>query len=283
MSLPEQLTILACQIDVPVTRTAADRDQHLRRLCERVSAELKDKRVDLVVLPELCSIDYSREAFERLDVLSETIRGASFQHWRKISSAHRCHVAFSFARRDDDGQYRITLAVVGPDGELVGYYDKIYLAQFGASMEKEFFTPGAEFFRFSINGFRIAPIICADIRFPEVCRTLAIDHGVDVILHSSAYSRDPSFHSWHSFVHTRALENQVFFVSLNRAGADYGRSLFCPPWIDDSLEPTDFSERDQQFKTLTIDRSELVRVRELYPFLKDRREQIEQSGKGFPD
>ena len=32
----------------------------------------------------------------------------------------------------------------------------------------------------------------------------------DVITHCGAYYRDASFHTWHSFATTRALENQVF-------------------------------------------------------------------------
>ncbi len=270
MSASDKLSILACQADVPQTRTAADRDRHIAALGGKVRAALTEERADVVVLPELSSIEYSRPAFEQLDRLAEALDGPSFETWAAVARDFDTHVAYSFPRRDEDGRFRITLAVAGPDGALAGHYDKIHLAQFGASMEKEFFTPGHALFAFDVSGFRLAPIICADIRFPELSRALTVEHGADIILHAGAYFRDPSFHSWHHFAVTRALENQIYFVSLNRAGRDYGSSLFCPPWVDETLHPLRFDDYDEQFMRLVADRAEIDQARESYAFLQDR-------------
>jgi len=56
---------------------------YLRLSATKVCAELDcaDKRVDLVVLPELSSIDYSRDTFGHLDEIAEPLDGASFQMW----------------------------------------------------------------------------------------------------------------------------------------------------------------------------------------------------------
>ena len=141
--------------------------------------------------------------------------------WRSVAMDHNTHVAYGFARRDQE-QFYISSAMVGPDGSLIGYYDKIHLCQYGASMEKEYFTSGQHLFTFTINGIKCAPIICYDIRIPELSRTLIVDQGVDVLLHCGAYYRDESFATWHDFATTRALENQAYLLSLNRAGKYYG-------------------------------------------------------------
>ena len=235
----------------------------------------------MVVLPELCSIEYSRCSFGRLDDLAEPLDGPSFRAWQSISSEFHTYVAYSFPRRTTDG-YRITLAVTGPDGRLVGHYDKIYLAQFGASTEKDFFQPGNNLFVFEVNEFRLGAIICADIRMPEIARTLTVDHGVEVILHCSTYSRDPTFYSWHHFAVTRALENQVYLLSINRAGEDYGKSILCPPWVDENCPPIWFDEHGEQFKKLVIERTEIELARKYYSFLKDRQENLDVQLPGFP-
>jgi predicted amidohydrolase len=219
----------------------------------------------------LASVEYLRATFDRLDQLAEPLDGPSYEIWRQVAREFETCVAFSFPRRTDDG-YCITLAVAGPEGDLIGHYDKIHLAQFGASMEREHFQSGADLFVFRVSGFRVAPIICADIRIPELSRTLAVEGDVDVILHSGAYFRDPTFYSWHSFVITRALENQVFFLSLNRAGKDYGKSVMCPPWADENRRPFTFDEHREQLQRLVTERDEIARARERYSFLKDRRE-----------
>ena len=271
MSPTDRLNILACQIDVPKMRSATGRDRHLDNICNKVRQALSEAHADLVVLPELSSIDYSRVAFERLDKLAEPLNGPSYAKWRQVAREFGTHVAYSFARRAEDG-YRIALAAVGPNGDLLGHYDKIHLAQYGASIEKEYFRRGAELFVFEVGGFRLAPIICYDIRIPELSRVLAIDHGVDLIIHAGAYFRDASFYSWHDFACSRAIENQIYLLSLNRAGADYGRSIFCPPWADDTREPVAFADRDEQFLRLVANRDEIDFARQHYSFLADRLE-----------
>lgn len=265
----DQLRLLACQIDVPSTTSVSDRDRHLDELSCKISRELTKTPADLVLLPELASIDYSRESFNRLDLLAETLDGPSFQIWSAVARDHKTHVAYSFPRQAEDG-YRITLAVVDPFGQLVGHYDKIHLAQYGASMEKDYFSRGDGLLIFDINGFRLAPIICYDIRIPELCRTLVVDHKADVILHPSAYFRDESFYSWHTFAMSRAIENQVYFLSLNRAGKSYGKSIFCMPWVDEAREPVIFPENEEQLVQLILRKSEIATARQDYSFLKDR-------------
>ena len=275
------LTLLACQIDIPEMTTAAERDQHLVRSAQKVDAGLSTSPVDIVVLPELSSIDYSRAAFACLDVLAEPLDGASFECWRAVARRHNTFVSYSFARKTDTA-YFISIAVVNPDGELVGHYDKLHLAQYGASMEKEYFTRGDHLFTFDVKGLRLAPFICYDIRFPELARTLVLRHGVDIILHCGAYFRDPSFHTWHAFATTRAIENQVFFLSLNRAGADYGNSLFCYPWMDETFGPLHFQEHREDFQWIEIDPRHLKEARETYAFLQDKRDTYDRPCNGRP-
>jgi len=269
----ETLTLLACQINIPAMTTVAERDAHLATSVEKVLASLDSSTepVDLIVLPELSSIDYSRDTFSRLDEIAEPLDGASFQAWRKVAIECGVYISYGFARAGEGGPF-ICAAVVGPDGQLVGHYDKIHLAQYGASMEKEYFNRGNHLFLFAIKGFRLAPIICYDIRIPELSRTLVVDQNVDAILHCGAYYRDTSFHTWHPFAIARALENQVFFLSLNRAGATYGNSLFCLPWQDESTPPLEFAQTSEEFKIITLDREVQRKARRDYTFLEDRLE-----------
>ena len=263
------LRILACQIDVPCITNSAERDAHLRTSAVKVRTELAKTEVDLVALPELSSIDYARETFANLADIAEPLDGPSFECWRQVAMEFGVYVSFGFARQEGE-KYYISNAVIAPSGDLVGHFDKLHLAQFGASMEKEYFRGGDHVFVYDIKGFTIAPIICYDIRIPELTRTLVIDHQADLILHSGAYYRDESFHTWHSFTTTRALENQVFFLSLNRAGDKYGNSVMSWPWMDENRRPVSFEKHAEDFRVLTLVKSELTAARENYSFLADR-------------
>lgn len=265
------MTILACQLAVPPMTTIVERDAQLAASVGKVAECLAaaDRPVDLVVLPELSSLDYARATFENLSHLAEPLDGPSADAWGRLARDHGVHIVFGFARAAEDGP-RICSALVGPDGAVWGHFDKLHLAQYGASMEKDYFRRGEHLFVFSLNGFRIAPIICYDIRFPELSRVLTVDHDVDVILHCGAYYRDESFHTWHPFVITRALENQIHILSLNRAGEHYGNSIFCLPWHDETCHPERFAAQAEDFRLISLDRDTQASARQRYSFLRDR-------------
>ncbi|WP_298864304.1 carbon-nitrogen hydrolase family protein [uncultured Sulfitobacter sp.] len=276
MTAQDTLTLLACQIEIPSTTTAAARDAHLAATADKIRHQFSTQTADVVVLPELSSIEYSRAAFDALDQIAEPLDGASFQTWAALAIEFGVFVTYSFARRDTNGTY-ICAAVVTPEGALAGHYDKLHLCHYGASMEKDYFTAGDQLMRFKAKGFTLSPIICYDIRFPELSRTLVLKHGVEVILHSGAYYRDPSFHMWHAFAMTRAIENQCFFLSLNRAGEHFGNSLFCYPWMDENLDPLSFDAHAEDFKFITLERQMMDTARSDYTFLHDKRDTYDRT------
>lgn len=225
------LSLLACQIAVPPTPDGAARDAHLAALADRIRSVATPGTHDLIVLPELSAIEYSEAAFARLDDLAEPLDGASFRVFSRLARELGSTVVYGFARRGEDGRDFICQAAVGPDGALLGYFDKLHLAQFGASAEAGAFHPGDHLFIFGLKGVRIAPVICYDIRFPGLAGRLAAE-GVDLVLQCSAYARDLSFHSWRPFVVTRAMEHGFAWLGLNRAGDDWGGSIWCPGFAD---------------------------------------------------
>ena len=264
-------SLLACQTAIPKIRSNRDKLDHIENMIKKVSRHLELRHAELVVLPELCTIEYSRETFEQLTSLAESLDGPSVDQMRELATKYRTTVVFGMPRRNRE-QYLISQLVIGSDGETVTCYDKLHICQYGASMEKEFFHRGEKLSVFSVGGFRFAPIICYDIRIPELSRTLALEHEVDCILHCGAYYRDESFASWHSFAITRAMENQLYLLSLNRAGESYGDSIICLPWMDENHPAVHFSSHDEEFRYIEIERDRIDIARDEYSFLKDRRD-----------
>ena len=263
------LRILACQIYIPGIVTAEERDNQVSASAKKVADALEETPADVVVLPELSSISYSRVTFEALSDVAEPIEGSSFRIWKEVAQKYKVHITYGFARYESGNNY-ISTAVISPEGKMLGYYDKIHLAQFGASMEKEYFTRGKHLFVFKVGQFKLSPIICYDIRIPELSRTLATDHQVDVILHCGAYYRDESFSTWNAFAKTRAIENQTYCLSLNRAGKHFGDSLFCLPWMDNNKPPVTFDASKEHFQLVEVKREVINQERESYTFLADR-------------
>ena len=262
------LRILACQIVIPKTPNTSARDAHVDALCTRLVECAHPSAFDLIVLPELTAIEYSDAVFANIDELAEPIDGPSFQRFAQLARQTQAHVIFGFARKTSD-KPMICQAVISPNGELVGYYDKLHLAQFGASAEAAAFQAGNHIFTFDVKGLKIAPMICYDIRFASLSARMA-DDGVDIVLQCSAYARDLSFHSWHPFVVTRAMENGLAWLGLNRAGEDWGGSIWCPGFADSALTETVFG-LDEEFLDISLPLDFRNSNAAKIPILEDRR------------
>ena len=264
------MEILLFQADIPPGLDRAAREARVRQLCERLGAELEGlkRRPSLAVLPELCTVEYSDEAFNNLPEVAEDVHGASFQEFSAIAKCYDVAISFSLPIAENGRTY-ISNLVIGSDGEILSRYDKVHLAQLGASHEKRYFSPGDRLSVFTLGDCRFGVLLCYDFRFPAFVQAMCTSGELDVLLHPVAFTRDETFASWHHFVITRALENQVYVLSLNRAGTDWGNSIVCPPWVDSEHQ----AERlglGEECRLVTTDRQLITAVRERIPLRADR-------------
>jgi len=241
------------------------RDMNLERAGSLIK---KNKGLELYVLPELSSTGYADRVFDNLDILAEELHGASFQYFSSISRMCNCFICYGFPRITSRG-YTICQAVVNPSGELVTAYDKIHIAHFGDSREKNYFVRGSSITTFQIGECKIGISICYDFRFPEFIRMMALNEGIDLLLHPVAFSKDNSYPSWHHFVVTRSLENQVYTLSINRAGKSFGGSVLCPPWIDYDIKPS-IIDSQEQLLIGKVDLDLIRYIRNQYSLREDR-------------
>jgi omega-amidase len=126
--------------------------------------------------------------------------------------------------RDGESIYNAQMFVAA-SGEIVAKYRKTHLVTAAPLDERSCFSPGNEFVSCNIDKFNVGLTICYDLRFPEMCRALAVEHNVNVFVTSSAW---PSVRMEHLQIlaRARALENQSYLILANRVGTDDGVT-FC--------------------------------------------------------
>jgi len=84
--------------------------------------------------------------------------------------------------------------------------------------ERACFTAGSELTVFTIEGRRVALLICYDVEFPEAVRAVAAT-GAEVVIVPTALSEDWPFVA-RKMVPTRAFENGMFLLYANHAGRE---------------------------------------------------------------
>jgi predicted amidohydrolase len=167
---------------------------------------------DLVVLPELFLCGYQLTDVEPIAVdLDGPEVGALADAARGASTALIVGLAERYA-----GGVANTAVCIDSAGEIGGVYRKTHL--FGA--EREAYVAGDSLAPIGLEGRALGVMICFDMEFPEVARTLAAQ-GADLLVTISA---NPSpFELDHDlFARARALENGLPHVYVNRVGEESG-------------------------------------------------------------
>ncbi|HPF27413.1 MAG TPA: amidohydrolase [Steroidobacteraceae bacterium] len=179
------------------------------RVFETMLAPLR-QQVDLVVLPEMFTTGFTMQP-ERLaePAAAMTIRWLQTQA-RALDAAVTGSVVVA-----DAGKFFNRLLWVTPDG-AVSSYDKRHL--FRMAREHEHYTAGASTLLIEWRGFKIAPLVCYDLRFPVWSRRRP-DFDYDLLVYVAnwpAVRRYP----WQQLLRARAIENQAYVAGVNRVGSD---------------------------------------------------------------
>ncbi|MBC7783123.1 MAG: carbon-nitrogen family hydrolase, partial [Burkholderiales bacterium] len=98
--------------------------------------------------------------------------------------------------------------------------------------EHQKFRGGDRVATFQWDGAVIAPLICYDLRFPEVFR-IATRAGTEIFVVIANWPT-ARVHHWTTLLAARAIENQAYAIGCNRCGADPnvaypGRSVVFDP------------------------------------------------------
>ena len=170
---------------------------------------------DLIILPEMFTTGFSMNPKK----LAESAGDPDTLAWMQFHAAKLGAIVVGSFIIEENGKYYNRLMVVGQEG-LVVKYDKRHL--FRMSGEHEVYTAGDELPVFSLNGWRICPMVCYDLRFPVWSRNGMNPEGrmwYDLLLYVANWPERRVAH-WKALLQARAIENQVWVAGVNRVGQD---------------------------------------------------------------
>ena len=113
-----------------------------------------------------------------------------------------------------DGNVYNTAYIFDRSGRRIASYSKTHL--FTPMGEDKAYAPGDSLCTFTLDGIPCGILICYDIRFPELARTLALQ-GTQLLFLPSQWPAE-RLHHLHSLLTARAIENQMFVACCNSCG-----------------------------------------------------------------
>jgi predicted amidohydrolase len=185
------------------------------------TARAKEGGAELVVFPEMVDTGYSMPLIQKH---ATSWNEGAVPELQKIAQDLSVAVVAGVSDRDGAKIYNAQV-LVDANGKIVSKYRKTHLVTAAPLDERPYITAGDALVSCKIDNFNVGLTICYDLRFPEVCRTLAVKHGCNVFINSSAWPF-PRVEHLRILALTRAIENQSYLILANRVGTDDGVT-FC--------------------------------------------------------
>lgn len=252
------ITVAAIQHDIVWEDPAAN----FSALAPRIEQAAADG-ARLVVLTEMFSTGFSM----RSDVIAELPDGPTATFLAEQADRHGVWVGGSLPERTPGADLPTnTFVLASPDG-ATHRYAKIH--PFSYSGEDDHYSAGSSVSTVDVDGVRVTPLICYDLRFVDLFWEAAA--GTDLYLVPANWPAARRGH-WMALLTARAIENQAYVVGVNRVGTagrlDYtGDSRIIDP-LGEDLAVGD--EGKEQTLLADVDPAVVAEVRERFPFMADR-------------
>ncbi|WP_298471615.1 N-carbamoylputrescine amidase [uncultured Erythrobacter sp.] len=279
-----EITVAALQLSLN-RDNEADNIAAVADLVEQAAA----KGAQLILPPELFSGPYfCREEDEALFAFARpTAEHPSVIAMQELAARLKVSIPTSFFERDGQHYYN-TMAMIGPDGAVMGTYRKSHIPDGPGYEEKFYFRPGNDGFKvWDVPGKDGANVcigvgICWDQWYPEAARVMALQ-GAEMLLYPTAIGSEPydadldTSRMWRRAMIGHAVSNCMPVVASNRIGAEgqadaaqtfYGHSFIADEW-GDLVESFGADDEGYLIATFDLDRARTHRAG--MGFFRDRR------------
>jgi N-carbamoylputrescine amidase len=251
--------------------------------------EAVENGANLVVLQELHTSKYfcqseNEEYFKLADKFEQEKKLFS-----NIAKLHEIVLVTSLFEKRTTGIYYNTSVVFDTDGKEAGFYRKMHIPDDPGFYEKFYFTPSDDGFNpIKTSLGTLGVLICWDQWFPEASRIMSIK-GADILIFPTAigwFEEDPivekerQLQAWLTVQRANAITNGIPVVSTNRVGFEADESKVLKGikfWGNSFISGSSgeilakANEKDEVIIYADLDLEESKKVRNIWPFLRDRR------------
>lgn len=261
-----------------------NRNENLKMFSQKIAA-IKEQ-TDLIVLPEMFTTGFSMKPEELFD----TMDGETIQWMKQEAAKKKCVITGSFIC-EENGSYYNRLIWMKSDGSYEKY-DKRHL--FRMAEEDKHYSAGEKKMIVELNGWKICPLICYDLRFPVWSRNKNIplqphnlshpttstgsvqaskgnNYEYDLLIYVANWPERRA-HPWKTLLLARAIENQCYVVGLNRVGEDGNQIAYSGDSVVINAKGEIISTtkaNEETIETIEINFNELTEFRKQFPVFLD--------------
>ena len=267
-----KIKLALCQMNV------VDNKEKNIKTARLMIEESISKNADFIILPEMFNCPYSNDKFIEYgekEKSSETLSEIS-----KLAKSNDAYIlAGSIPEIEEDKLYN-TSYLFDRQGNVIAKHRKMHLFDIDVKgkitfKESDVLTAGNDFTIADTEFGKVGSGICYDIRFPELAKIM-VENGALILIYPGAFNMTTGPAHWELLFRSRAMDNQTFCIgvapALNNDASyhSYGHSIITNPWGEVIAQA---SEKESLIIS-EIDLSEIKKVREELPLLKNKRDDL---------
>ncbi len=253
------MNVVACQLDI----VWEDKPANHAKVCQLLERAAPAPG-SLVVLPEMFASGFSMRAAAISDSRTRETQGFLADTAQTLG----IYLVGGLVTDGRAGLGRNECVGYDPQGKEIVRYCKLHPFTLGG--EAESYDAGETVATFEWAGFKVAPFICYDLRFPESFRA-AVQQRANLFLVVANWPEARIAH-WNALLKARAIENQAYVVGVNRCGQDpqlsYTGQSQIVSFTGDVIATAGAEEGSCQAK---LNLADLNDYRQRLPFLADMR------------
>ena len=254
-------------------KASTNKELNLQKILKYISQAAK-KDAKLVAFPEFMMFyTSSSQTPAQLANEAESINGNFVKTIAKCAKENSIEVIGTFYEKSTKkNRVYDTSFFADKTGKIISKYRKIHLYDALGFRESDKMASGSKITKPTKSKIgKLGMIICYDLRFPEMSRTLA-SSGSEIIVAPSAWVKGKSKEEhWITINKTRAIENGCYMVSPDQVGNIYcGRSVVVDPYGKVLLD----MKKRQGIGYVDINLDKVKQTRKVLPLLKNRRTDI---------
>lgn len=261
------------KIAVVQLKASTKKNENLQKILDFIR-QAANKGAQLCAFPEFMMFyTTSKQSPKELAALAETINGNFVNAIAVAAKENSIQVVGTlYEKSKQKNRVYDTSFIVDESGKLVSTYRKIHLYDALGFKESTKLAPGSKIsapIRTSVG--KIGMLICYDLRFPEMSRSLA-SAGSEILVVPSAWVKgEMKEDHWITINKTRAIENGCYVISPDQVGNIYcGRSMVVDPYGKVLLDMK--KKQGISFVDITLDK--VKQTRKVLPLLQNRRTDI---------
>lgn len=271
-------------VQIHGTSDVAANKARAAKLVERAAGD----GASLVLLPEMSVLEFFPRIAHNYDYfdLAEPIPGETLEFFADLAGRHGVHIVYNHFERSPEGLYFDASVVVDAKGSYVGRQRMMHTAEEPGYNEKFYYTPGWDRYHvFELDGWRFGIAICYDRHFPEVFRSFILSGAQLVLVPTAVAASEPFADVYELEMRAAAVTHGVYIAMANRSGTETPLQFLGRSMIIDPMGNVVASLADESNKMLTAELSQekVIKARQLFPFLRDRRPETYGAVARVPD